>query len=118
MQKVYDPDAPRRCENCYRLRLGRTARRAREQGCGAFTTTLLGSPHQRHDLIRRVGEEEAEAAGMHLLYRDFRPLHDRSIQLAKRRTLYRQQYCGCCWSEYERYKDTTKELYRGPGGPP
>ena len=49
------------------------------------------------------------------LYRDFRPLHEQSHEAARRRQLYLQPYCGCCFSEYERFRDTTRELYRGSG---
>jgi serine/threonine protein kinase len=97
-------------------RLRRTAERAREMGSDAFTTTLLGSPHQDHELLRESGERAAEEVGVSFLYRDFRPLHERSHEAARRRQLYLQPYCGCCFSEYERFRDTGRELYRG-GGP-
>jgi len=107
------PDRGKRCENCYLLRLRATALRAREQGFDCFTTTLLVSPHQKHDLVRHAGERVAAETATRFLYRDFRPLNERSHRLARQRMLYRQSYCGCCFSEYERYRDTTRELYRG-----
>ena len=116
VREVYDPGRERRCENCYTLRLRRTARRAREQGFEAFTTTLLVSPHQDHDRVREVGERMAKETGTSFLYRDFRALHEHAHEVARRRRLYVQQYCGCCFSEYERYRDTTRELYRGDKG--
>ena len=111
--EIYAPERRRRCENCYTLRLRHTARRAHERGFDAFTTTLLVSPHQNHELIREVGDRAAAEAGTPFLYRDFRPLNDRSHAQAKRRRLYLQSYCGCCFSEYERFRNTTRELYRG-----
>lgn len=111
--KVYSPDRSVRCRSCYRIRLFRTAAEAHEQGFDAFTTTLLGSPRQDHDGVRAAGEQAAERNGLKFLYRDWRPLHDRSREMAQKRRLYLQQYCGCCFSEYERFRDTTRELYRG-----
>jgi len=116
VRRAYDPVAAARCEKCYSMRLLRTAERARGR-FGAFTTTLLVSKEQDHERVRAVGERVAEETGVPFLYRDWRPLRDEGHAEAKRRSLYRQAYCGCCWSEWERYKDTTKELYRGPGGP-
>lgn len=105
-----------RCARCYAMRMDDAARFAAEKGAPAFTTTMLASQHQDHGLVRRAGEIAAEAHGVAFLYRDFRPLAERSRDTAKRKCLYRQSYCGCVFSEAERYRDTTKELYRGPGG--
>ncbi len=58
-----DWHSPARCEGCYRLRLVHTARLAADRHFDAFTTTLLSSTHQDHELIRRVGEEAAEQSG-------------------------------------------------------
>lgn len=104
-----------RCAACYRLRLERTAQEARARGIGRFTTTLLVSPHQRHDLVRRCGEEAAREAGVEFVYRDFRPLAGRSAEEARRRRLYRQSYCGCLFSEEERYRATRVHVYHGQG---
>ena len=116
VREIYHPQKHRRCFNCYSARMEQTARRARESGIETFTTTLLVSPHQNHDLVREAAERASEKTGVAFLYRDFRPLHELSHREAKRKMLYLQQYCGCCFSEYERYRDTTRELYRGPGG--
>lgn len=110
------PPAEGRCARCHAMRLERTARLAAEKGLPAFTTTLLASRHQDHASVRRAGERAAESAGVEFVYRDFRPLADRSAEIAKKRQLYRQSYCGCVFSEEERYRNTAKELYRGPGG--
>ena len=111
-----DPLAPGRCERCYAMRLDRAASVAAEKGFDAFTTTLLVSKHQEHDLVRRVGERVASRHPVAFLYRDLRPLADACGQEAKSRQLYRQTYCGCVFSEADRYRDTTLHLYRGPGG--
>jgi len=108
----------RRCEICYRDRLTTTARHARAAGCEAFTTTLLTSVHQKHDLVRRIGEEAAAAEGVRFLYTDWRDRAEAAHNEARRRHLYLQQYCGCIYSEHERFKDTSTHVYRGPGGEP
>ncbi|HOO76587.1 MAG TPA: epoxyqueuosine reductase QueH [bacterium] len=92
-----------RCRLCYRLRLERTARAAAERGYGAFTSTLLLSVHQRHGLVREEGEAAGAAAGIDFLYRDFRTGWKEHWALTDRYRLYKQQYCGCLYSEYERF---------------
>ena len=98
-----------RCQHCFRLRLSRTARVARERHFDAFTTTLLISPHQKHDLIREIGARVAEETGVEFLYADLRKRYSDSRHLTKPLDLYRQQYCGCVYSEWERYANTKIE---------
>jgi len=92
-----------RCPICYRLRLDRTARLAREGGFSAFTTTLLVSTQQDHDEIRAAGERAAAEHGVVFLYRDFRPRVMDGVRASKEMGVYRQQYCGCIYSEWDRY---------------
>jgi len=106
------PDGAGRCELCYRERLGRTARHAAEAGADAFSTTMLSSTHQDHDAIRRAGEQAAGEAGVEFIYKDLRGRAAEGQAVAKKISLYRQQYCGCIFSEYERYKDTHAEIHR------
>jgi hypothetical protein len=102
-----------RCEDCYRLRLRTTAHHAKEKGFDAFCSTLLFSKQQDHDKIREMGEQIAEQIGIPFEYRDYRHLCECSKSIAKKKMLYRQSYCGCIFSEFERYKDTTRNLYEG-----
>ena len=113
-------DRPERCLACYRMRLGETAARASARGFEAMTTTLLVSTHQDHEAVRRIGDEAAAARGLVFHYEDWRPLAPQGHQEAKRRSLYRQQYCGCLFSEEERFAPTRLHLYRGgrEGGDP
>jgi len=106
------PDGAGRCPLCYRERLGRTARLAAERGADAFTTTMLCSTHQDHDAIRCAGEQAASEHGVEFIYRDLRDRARVGLDRAKKLSLYRQQYCGCIFSEYERYKDTNVEVRR------
>jgi hypothetical protein len=101
---------PARCRLCYRMRLGRAAEHARATGSAAFTSTLVTSAHQDHALIRAEGERAAERAGVPFLYRDLREAEAPEGVL---KGLYRQGYCGCVFSEAERYGPTATHLYRG-----
>ena len=92
-----------RCENCYELRFIQAALQAKALQYEAFTTTLLVSPYQKHDLIRQVGERIAEATGVPFLYQDFRPGWQEGVEISRQREMYRQPYCGCIFSEKERY---------------
>jgi SpoIID/LytB domain protein len=116
VRHIYRPDPAQRCEECHRVRLRATAAKARAEGFDSFTTTLLGSPHRDHDLVHRLGEEAAREAGVAFFYRDFRPLHEQGHEEARGRQLYLQSYCGCCFSEWERFRDTHREVYRGGPG--
>ena len=103
IEESFDENDGGRCAFCYRLRLEKTARRAAEKGFDAFSTTLLISPYQNHNLIRQTGEELAGACGIEFLYRDFRPLFRKGQNLARTAGYYMQKYCGCIYSEEERY---------------
>jgi hypothetical protein len=92
-----------RCQYCFRLRLSKTVETARQRGFNAFTTTLLISPHQKHDLLQEIGNKLAEEKGIDFLYVDLRKRYSESRRMTKRQNLYRQQYCGCVYSEWERY---------------
>ena len=92
-----------RCLLCYRMRLEATAKKARELGAEGFSTTLLYSRYQRHEAIRALGEELAEQYGVAFLYEDFRTGWQKGIDASLEMGLYRQPYCGCIYSEQERY---------------
>ena len=106
-------DRPARCLVCWRVRLSETARLAAEKGFAAITTTLLSSSHQDHEAVRRIGTEAAAEKGIEFHYADFRPFAALAHEEAKRRSLYRQQYCGCIFSEEERFAPTRVHLLRG-----
>ncbi len=92
-----------RCEFCYTLRLDRTARTAAQSGFDAFTTTLLISPYQKHDMLKEIGTKMSEKFGIEFYYKDFRTGYRESRQISKTMELYMQKYCGCIFSEKERY---------------
>ncbi len=92
-----------RCQYCFRLRLSKTAETAQQMGFNAFTTTLLISPQQKHELIHEIGNDLAKERGIDFLYADLRKRYSDSRRMTKPLNLYRQQYCGCVYSEWERY---------------
>jgi epoxyqueuosine reductase len=96
-------DPKNRCEQCYRMRLAQAAAKAKESGFTLFGTTLLISPYQNHDLLCAVGKEMATDFKIAFHDEDFRPGFRESQVLAKELGLYRQQYCGCIYSEKERF---------------
>lgn len=98
-----------RCMMCYSERLTRAASVARNGNFDAFTTTLLVSPFQKHDLIRKIGEEAADKYGVKFFYEDFRPGFKEGTAKSKEMGLYRQPYCGCIYSERDRYAPKRKE---------
>jgi tRNA A37 threonylcarbamoyladenosine dehydratase/predicted adenine nucleotide alpha hydrolase (AANH) superfamily ATPase len=99
-----ETEMPGRCGICYLLRLERTAAFAAEHGFDAFSTSLLISPYQQHETIQRLGEKLAAQYGVTFLYRDFRPLFRKGQTAARALGLYMQKYCGCIFSEKERYE--------------
>ncbi|MFO7660524.1 MAG: epoxyqueuosine reductase QueH [Candidatus Cloacimonadaceae bacterium] len=99
-----------RCQSCYELRLERAAQIAMGKGFDAFTTTLLYSKYQRHKDIKAVGEKLAQSFGIDFYYQDWRDLWQQGIELSKEEKMYRQSYCGCIFSEKERYFKTSKAL--------
>ena len=96
-----------RCRYCFRLRLLKTTEIARRKGFSAFTSTLIISPHQKHDLLLEAGNELAEETGIDFFYADLRKRYSDSRRMTKELNLYRQQYCGCVYSEWERYGNIT-----------
>ncbi len=92
-----------RCGHCFSLRLERTASQANTGGFDAFTTTLLVSPYQKHELLCQVGEAVARDVGVPFLYQDLRPGYRQGRQMTFEQGLYRQKYCGCVYSEWERF---------------
>jgi epoxyqueuosine reductase len=92
-----------RCPICYHERLRTTALMAKRGKFGAYTSTLLYSKRQRHELIREIGESVGRQVGVPFYYADFREGWQAGIEASKTAGMYRQSYCGCIYSEKERY---------------
>ena len=92
-----EPEGGRRCRECFTLRLGETARRAKEGGYDYFTTTLSVSPHKDAAVLNEIGDKLAKEHGVGYLIADFkkRDGYKRSVNLSNQYGLYRQTYCGC-----------------------
>ena len=97
-------DIDHRCAYCYGHRIEETARFAAEHGYPAFTTTLLASVYQDHEGIAAAAERYAAQYGVEFLYRDFRPNFRAGNQRARELGFYMQKYCGCVFSEADRYQ--------------
>lgn len=91
----------KRCSVCFGIRLKYTALKAKELGYDYFATTLTVSPHKNSQIINQIGEEIGKYVGIKYLYADFkkREGYKRSIELAAKYKLYRQDYCGCLYSK-------------------
>ena len=117
-------DLNNRCSNyCYKVRLTQTAKFAKEHGFDAITTTLLVSPYQNHEVLKQLGKEIANNYGLDFLYRDFRIGFREGQAKARELGLYMKKYCGCIFSEEDRYSkqimkdklnDTKLEVERSP----
>lgn len=92
-----------RCSVCYHERLTATASIAKEKGFDCFTSTLLYSKFQKHEAIKEIGESIAAAMNMPFYYEDFRKGWKEGVDISKRLGIYRQQYCGCIYSEKDRF---------------
>ena len=106
-----------RCvDYCYPIRLRKTFEYAKEHGYDTVSTTLLYSIYQNHDYIKFLGEKLSQEFGITFLYRDFRygfwEGHDKSKEL----DLYMQKYCGCIFSEEDRYVKKKKDNLSLPDG--
>jgi len=100
-QVVFHEDS--RCGLCYAMRLEPTVKKAVELGADAFSTTLLYSRYQNQELIKKQAEDLALKYGIEFYYRDFREGWQEGIDMSLAMELYRQPYCGCIYSEQERY---------------
>lgn len=92
-----------RCYYCYHDRLKTTALLARRGKFDYFSTTLLYSKFQKHDMIRSIGEAVGKETGVAFYYEDFRTGWKEGIERSRQSGMYRQQYCGCIYSEKDRY---------------
>lgn len=93
-------EGSKRCYYCYRFRLKKTAKEAKEKGFDFFTTTLSISPYKNSEWINEIGEELQEEYDIPFLYSNFKKDdgYKKSISFSKEYGLYRQEYCGCIYS--------------------
>lgn len=98
------PEGGDRCLICYEMRLREAARTARDGGYDYFTTTLTISPLKKAEKLNEIGRRLQEEYGVSYLFSDFKKKNGylTSIALSKEYGLYRQDYCGCVYSQKER----------------
>ena len=92
-----------RCKICYAWRLMETAKFAAENNFDAWSSTLFYSIHQNHELMKLTAEKIAKQVGIEFYYEDFRIGWQEGIDISLELRLYRQNYCGCIFSEEERF---------------
>ena len=92
-----------RCRHCYHDRLRTTALLAKRGKFNFFSSTLLYSKFQKHELVRSIGESIAKSVGVPFFYQNFREGWKEGVDTSKELKMYRQQYCGCIYSEKERF---------------
>jgi len=98
-----------RCQICYLLRLEKTVSLAKILGFEAFTTTLLYSKYQSHSLLIEICRSLSTSYGVEFLYRDFRSGWQYGVDRSMDLNMYRQPYCGCIYSEQERYDKSLRK---------
>lgn len=103
-------DLKNRCTNyCYPVRIEQTCKFAKENEFDTVTTTLLYSIYQNHEFIKKYMEETCAKYGLNFLYKDFRVGFWEGHQKAHDLGLYMQKYCGCIFSEEDRYYKRIKK---------
>ncbi len=106
--KMVSDDISNRCVKCYKDRILATAKKAKELGFEAFSTTLLVSPYQQHYQIKKLAEEIGQEIGIPFFYVDPREHFREGNREARDMGLYMQKYCGCIFSEEDRYRKKNK----------
>ena len=102
-----------RCQICYDIRIQKTAEFAVKNGFDSFSTSLLYSRYQNHETLIVKCSQAASGTGIDFLYRDFREGWQSGIDQSKALNIYRQSYCGCIYSEQERFdKNFQKKLFK------
>ena len=101
-----EPEGGKRCRECFLLRMRRTAFLAKEKGFDLFDTTLSVSPHKNYDVISEVGRLLEEETGIAYLSGNYKKQngYKRSVDLSRELELYRQNYCGCVFSDWTKEK--------------
>lgn len=109
---AYKPKKEKRCKMCYAWRLEQTANFAAKNGFTAFTSTLFYSIYQQHEVMKNLAERFAEAYGVKFYYEDFRQGWQEGIDVSLELGLYRQSYCGCVFSEEEKYSRVMRKAVK------
>ena len=92
-----EPEGGNRCTKCIDLRIGFTAKYAKEHGYDLYASTLSVSPHKNHELINQIGDKYSKALNVEYMPSNFKKNNGflMSVQNSKKYGIYRQRYCGC-----------------------
>lgn len=101
-----------RCWVCQEIRIRETVTVAKRTGFQSFSTSLLYSKYQKHDDIRKQCDDHSENSGIRFIYQDFRQGWQEGVEAAISQGLYRQSYCGCIYSEQDRYDKFSRKENR------
>ncbi|MBQ7585597.1 MAG: epoxyqueuosine reductase QueH [Desulfovibrionaceae bacterium] len=116
LRQVQGQDTPpKRCTYCCESRLEATFNKAKELGFNAFSSSLLYSIYQPHEVIKACGEKLAKDSQLKFIYQDFRKDWQEGIEICRKMGLYRQPYCGCVYSESDRYQKKLNRLIKEAG---
>ena len=107
-----DREFKKRCIPCYKVRIERTIQKAKEMGIEYFSSTLFVSPYQDQEVMRKLSRELAEKNNIKFFDKDFREGFRWAHQVARERGYYTQPYCGCIYSESERYQKKLKKYQK------
>ncbi len=89
----------KRCFLCWQMRLKKTALIAKEKRFDCFSTTLLVSPYQNQEILKKIGDEASKDTSVNFYYEDFRAGFRQAHQEARSKGMYCQKYCGCVYSQ-------------------
>jgi len=84
-----------KCNLCYKSRLEKTAMFAKENNFDFFSTSLLSSPYQKHNIVKQIAANLALKYTVNFLYKDFRTDFYEGKNSLKQKGYYMQKYCGC-----------------------
>ncbi len=99
----------KRCTACYEIRIDYSIDYMKNNGFDAFSTTLLYSKYQRHELIKNYADLKCSENDLGFAYEDFRKGWQFGIDKSIEFEMYRQKYCGCLYSEQERFDNRWKK---------
>lgn len=108
-RKVTFYEDDQRCSLCWELRLNKTAEYASKNGFDGFSSTLFISPYQDHEKMKSIALKAQDKYSIPFCYRDFRQGFKQSHEISRQMGLYHQKYCGCIYSERERFRKKRKQ---------
>ncbi len=95
------PERWEKCTECYDMRLDRTAKEAKKLWITYWTSTLNTSPHKDLEKMFRLWDKHSLKESLEFLKIAFRKNKgfERSVEYTKKHNIYRQNYCGCIYSD-------------------